>query len=316
MSKQEQQTTKYLKFLNLTKANYKVFSVFFFISSFFWFLNALGKDYSIHVPVTLEYEINRDNQAIVGFHEHEVDMEIYGTGYSLLKYYLFESYFSTKVNVSELRKDSLATNEVVFIETFNALDKVYKGSFKIISVKPTVLTTTVSKIISKKVPVKTNVSLACLENYGIVSPYKIIPNSISIKGPQILLDTIQFVEVEDVELTDLDSDIDLSLEISPIEGVAMKRKSVSFSVKVQEYVRNEIEAPISFVNVSKRDMKKIENTSVVVLYKSLSQEPLQSISVIADFFNANQTEEYIPIKVNLPQGYELISVTPQNISYK
>ena len=308
------------QFLKKVHPNYIVFSLFFAISSFFWVLNALGKTYTLTVPYTIEYQNIPEKFTSVESSQQQIMVEQTGSGYSFLKYYLFDTYFVIPVDVTEFVKDTNKTSHKIKIPTYDFLSKMHTELFEIHSVEPETISNTISKIIQKKVPVRANLSMTCKDNYGFTAPHTLEPDSIELEGAKVVLDTVKYVYTELLEREDLNSSFSVSLNLVPIPGVKFEKSYIQFSSEVDEKLFHIIEVPIDLSSVPEKEQRRISESFVIVSYAIFSSEYDESmdttIKAVASYSKNSKKEKHIPISIqNVPKGITVLSVQPSELTY-
>lgn len=308
------------KFFKKFQINYIAFGIFLGISSFFWLLNALGKIYTLTVPYTVEYQNIPKNFAAVESHQQQIMIDQTASGYSFLKYYLFDTYFVKPIDVSEYVTDTTQKSHKIKISTLEFLSKNHSELFEINSVNPHEITNTISKIVQKKVPVRVNLDINCKDNYGFVSPHLLEPDSITLKGAKIILDTIRYVYTELLERDDLNSSFSTSLHIIPIPGVKFEKSYIKFSSVVDKKLFHIIEVPINMSLVPEKEQRRISESFVIVSYAVFSSDYDKSmdttIKAVATYTQNAKKEKSIPISLqNIPKGITILSVQPSELTY-
>lgn len=303
-------------FLKKIHPNYAVFSVFLGVSTFFWLLNALGKEYTVEMPLNVNFENIPAEYALIQNSQHKVDLTFTGSGYTLIKFYAFPRYFS--IDVDEYEIDSSENSTTITYNTEELFSQSLEGTYRIVKADPETIEITFSKSVEKILPVKTTVQISCDKNHDFKGEYAITPDSIKVSGPSLILDTIHELQVDTIKINDISSNVVESYDVNQIENVTLEKKTIEFSVSVEDIDDFETSIPVSLLNFPKKQFKQYKDLKVEIEYRtveSLGNTKLDTIlQATIDFEKLNEIAQVIPIEVTgLPSRFEIISINPSFI---
>ncbi len=302
-------------FLKRVYPNYMIFMVFLGISTFFWLLNALGKQYEKEIPITIEFTNIPSGYQIVQNVEEKVLTKVYGSGYSLFRYLSLRQYFPVEVDVSEYYKDSSARYFKFEIDSKEKIQESIYGDFEIKRLSVTNIKRTISILDTIKVPVKAFVDISVDTDHDFVDGYTIEPDSITLVGPKLILDTVKFVQTEDIINKDVSSTISSSYKLLPLEKIEFSTEKVHFEAKVDEIEEYDVTIPITLKNFPRSFTKKHESLEVEVEYKTIeSFEDVELDKVItaeANYYNRNKENNTVEIKIyGMPKRFDINALDP------
>jgi len=234
---------------------YVVFLVFVLISAFLWLLNALSERYTTIISHPVLYKNMPSDKILVNDLPSELDLRVSAHGFDLLQELITRSANPISIDVRK------------YIHSGN-IDKhgghkffilTEQGSYDIISqmgkdilvenIEPDSIVFTFSGIVDKKVPVEPNLELSYRRQYQQMKPLRVFPDSVTISGPAVIIDTINKLRTVDLSLDDLNATTQRSLALQPIENVSFSSKRVKVEVYVEQFTEGRLSVPIKLVNV-------------------------------------------------------------------
>jgi hypothetical protein len=307
--------------LRKNRPNYIVFALFFAIASFFWLLNAFSKIYTLTVPYTIEYQNIPKNFTTVKSAQQQIMVTMKGSGYMFLKYYIFDSFFVIPVDSQNFIEDTSKKIHHIEIETQEfAENNISPSATTILSISPEKLENTISVITKEKIPVLANVNILCAKNYSFVDSLDVNPDSIMLEGAKVILDTLQFIETDFFEKTDVTSSFSVSLNIKPVPGIRLYESNVDLEVDVDKKLLHIIEIPIDFNKVPEEERQRISESEVIVSYEIFSSHYKSDIDTtiraVAQYSKQSQKQKTIPVSLsNIPEHVTILSVQPSELQY-
>jgi len=122
------------------------------------------------------------------------------------------------------------------------------GTTSIESVKPEKLDYTFSECVARVVPVKLAGKIIPADNYYLSQTF-IDPAKVTIYLSRSIADSVKFVTTEDLDVTNISDTVTVEAKIKPIKGVNITKKTVKVSFYADILTEEEIDVPITAVNV-------------------------------------------------------------------
>jgi hypothetical protein len=228
-----------------------VFLVCLAISVFVWFLASLSKAYVSEVKFNLVYT-NIPQDRILGKDGiRDIHLRIRARGFDLfsLKYLTIKN--PVKVNLNELyiRTDLVSGNSYFLSnqirqQVLNQLD----ATDQLLAIRPDTIFFRLDQVITMEVPVKVNLSIQFRKQYQLYDSLKITPSTVSIRGPESLIDTIDRLLTVRRNLEGLDKNTDITLALEkPFNNdlVSYSADEVEVIIPVEEFTEAVIERPVT-----------------------------------------------------------------------
>jgi hypothetical protein len=252
----------------------------------------------------------------------KISVRVKAPGFSIIFYNLF--------NFSILDLDASASNskplkdgkEIFWL--MNAKRKkvvnVLGSSMEILDISPSRLSIPAKNKALKRVPIKLQENITLKGEYWFSKPIQLLPDSVTIYGHQLQLDTINHVLTKQLSVSNLSDNKKLTISLEEINGIVRKITSVDVTIAVESFVEEKIMKPISVKNLKKGYSVKFfpENVAVTVRAPRDKYLLLQT-----DFFNAEvdatqMSSENNTLDVlinNLPSSIKLQMVYPERVEY-
>lgn len=296
-----------------------------FLSSLFWLLTSLSKEYTDEIRIPVVYENVPENLLITNNPEEAVSAEVRGFGFDLLWHLMNLETIEIRVpaNPTSLRSVKRNGEELHYMlssERTGKLSKIGDDQLEVLRIWPDTLFLKFKPLYSKKVPVKLDAEINYMKQFGTVSLPVIEPDSITLIGPKEEVSKFALVSTERQTWSDLDES--LTEEVDLILGdesslVKFSSKKVQVTVNVVEFTEGSVTVPLE-VKSPNASSVKVFPSQVEVRY----QAPLSLYDQITEaMFKASvsvdKTNETL-LTVNLeefPAQVRQTRVIPSQVEY-
>ena len=255
-----------MKMINKFRSVYKTrrFNVFIFfvlLALIYSFLSKLTSNYTKVIVFAVKPVDIPSNQVVLDQSIDSIRIELNGYGYNLAKYYMNESIIEISLNDLKKSKSKYQWSKQ---RNFSILESKFGSSISLISISVDEIDFIIEEYESKKVPIKLDLELEYKPGFDSFQEYQLSKDSISITGPNSLIDSIIMIEAQKLELKDLDSDINRKIKIKPSENenVIYSENEIDFYLKVEKFTEESIKVPVTIVNI--KDNMKINYFPKVV----------------------------------------------------
>ncbi len=304
--------------------NKRQHTLLFFItlSTLFWLLIKLSNEYSSVVTYRVIYEKLPVEKLFQNDPPSTIDIRLKATGFKLLQ---------EKINRKKL---SFNLRKVFFKEKYHyyILTQNYKGRVQEQLGDGVLLQSFVKDTVFfelglnkfKKVPVVSNIDVNCKLGFNISNGISLIPDSVVVRGPEIHIDKIKFIETEKEELLNVSENIDKSINLilpEELPKVTFSNEEVQLKARVEKFTEGSFEVPFEIVGIP--DSLKITTypKKVKVVFQiglsNFSKISANSFKVQCDFKeskkrNLNYLEPKIIEKTSIVSS---VKIRPSHIEY-
>ncbi len=284
-----------------------------------WLFMALNKKYVYTSKTVLFYRNFPQKRAFHPLQSDTVDLQVEGTGWQLLFARLRVKPQSIAINLEKLN----TRNYILFTEQLNQVNTQLETSQNIISVRPDTLYFDFTQRTVKKVPLKLISSLTFRKQYGRSGNVEIIPEYITLSGPEDKLRSIKEWPTDTLVLNHLQntSVSRIGVARNRMKNVSIFPTSAEVKVPVDEFTEKTMDLPVKIFNNNeyydaKLYPKKVRITFLVALSK-YQQINETYIDVVVDL-NEWKVNNHNRLRVNIarfPDFCKLISIVPSKVDF-
>ncbi len=302
-----------------------VFFVCLALASFLWFLNALEKHYTDHITVPVKYVNVPKNKDLTGILPDKLDLNVDALGYTLLRYKLRLAFSPLILDVNELSNNYLENR---FLSKYSVSTIAHKEEFakqisneiSIISVRPDSITFRVSRIIEKLVKIHPIVDLNLAKEYILQKQPVAKPESILVRGPVEILDTLTDINTLVVKQEKLSQSVFISTPLFIPSEINSDIKSVSVQIVVEQCTEARFDIPVLVIN--QPDSLQIKTfpskvrISCRVGISEYNRLNSNSFKAIIDYSRRSQTLSKMAVKLEkIPDNVLYVDYSPKEVDF-
>jgi hypothetical protein len=294
-------------FSNQFKEKVFVFLACLALSSLLWFLNALEKHYTDRIFVPVEYTNIPKNKKSSGQLPKKLDMTVDASGYTIFQYKLRLVFNPVLLDVNELT-DNLLANKYISrytISTMNHKAEIAKqigNEVQIISIRPDSINFNMSAVVDRKVKVHPVVKLSFYKEFTLKKSPFTNPDSVWVRGPQNILDTLKAVKTKAYEFNDLSHNLLRNVQLNIAPELICDTKEVLLNIPVEQYTEATFEIPVNVINVPDSLLIKTFPSKIKVScrigiseYNKLNNN---SFKAVINFKKRSQTVSKLSVQLN------------------
>jgi hypothetical protein len=311
-------------FFKLASKNKKLstYAFFIFISFSFWFLSMLSKQHETSLKVPITYT-NFPADKIVSFPISDfVEVRVKAPGFSILFYNIF-NFSKLILNIDNANtKPNKNGSEVFWIMNSKrqSVIEIISSSMEIIDVSPKRLSIFVTEKAKKKVAIKLNQSISLKPEMWLAKPIVLIPDSIIIYGEKQKLDSIEFINSEELLLNEVSKKITSNVSLIIPDQVQSKIMNIEVEIQVEPFVEQLIEYKVQVNNLKKGYTIKLFPDLVQVTLRvpknkySMLQTDFLKLNVDASLISSQNLSLDVEVE-NLPSFVHIQRVYPSKLEF-
>ncbi len=304
----------------------KKLSVFVYcllLSTFFWLLSALSKNYTASFPVKINYTSLSNDFVLTEQPADKVQIELRGSGFHLLAEKLSFNVTELSIDLNSAKPHYIENSYYIKTSDYKSkLSRIIDQDLKLSYLSPDTLYFKTEKRISKVVPVVLDAKLTFKPGFLFRGDIEISPKKVVISGPASALDTVYSVQSERISYLDMEDSISFTVDlVNPFkEKILMNPKSVNVLLPVEKFTEKKITLPIEVIMESENADLKIfpefvELTYLVPLSKyQYLDEKIVYPRVIFNKDKANHKTLKVEVEDAVTFG-ELIKVKPEKVEF-
>lgn len=297
-------------------SSWKVVVLSFLGATTFWFFSALGKQYNSRITYPIEFIYDVDSLIAIKPLSKKVDLEVSGGGWDLLREgYLFGA------DPIKIELDNPASIRFLTRATVLPILTDRLSQFTITYLYTDTLFIDIDRRISKKVNLQIDsLAISMDEDYRIVSPISLSPDTAIIYGPSSFIDTLKAEYSIKLEASSIDKSFDRFVKLGLIEAHQIKSDPATVNVKfeVERFDNLELDAVVEMLNFPADSSVFVFNPSVKVKFvsmRSLDKEYFaEDFKVIVDYALIDKSDSTAPALVIFhPESALEVEVSPDSL---
>lgn len=296
------------------------FLIFFFVSFMLWTLIKLSNTYTDTIKMTVEYTNLADDKILLGNHENIIEAQVKTTGFRMLR----QKFFKSTVDVDLKKVSKVKGTETFYVLSDDAINKHLYQETEILKVSPDTLFLKLGKNKTKEVPVIHQLALTFEKGYNLYDSLRIEPKTITISGPEDIIDSQKVVYTEIKQIEAVNKDIDL--EVKLVKNDSLKRLSYSVSVvkavaKVDKFTEGKLSVPLHVTNLPQGYTIKLFPKEVTVTYTAnvsdFNKITENDFSILCDYKDIQNTDAsfFIPKLGKRPKAVKTYRIDNKKINF-
>ncbi|MBN1989221.1 MAG: YbbR-like domain-containing protein [Bacteroidales bacterium] len=240
---------------NKAKFNQKmaIFGFFLLIATALWYLNKLSHEYT----TTLSYPVRFVNlprgKVLVGDLPKRLDLKVNAYGYTLLRYKMSAALVPVEFSFSEIPLRPIGLSKTkYYVLTSKALghfSSQLSSDIRLDAILPDSLVFEFASTIEKRVKVEPVLKVGFAKQFMLAGTPKITPDSITISGPQSLVDTISAIYTKPIRLDRISKTVTKSVALPTINQIGFSHRKVEVSIAVEKFTEASVKIPVEVINI-------------------------------------------------------------------
>jgi hypothetical protein len=302
-----------------------IFSFFLILSIAFWFMNALSKTYSAIIDYPVRYTDIPAGKVLVGDTPDYLTLRVTTHGYRILRHKLSSRYLpiAFSVNSFALRNFPDSDTNVFYIQTRFArehLSSQMSSEINIQEISPDTLYLRFASVVTKKLPVISNVESEPDRQMIFKDVARTDPDSVLVSGPDYIIDTLQGISTKQKNLGILSKSFEGNIDLQEPEHVSVKHDKVKLSIGIERITEKNLLVPLNIINLPDTiKLKTFPSLIEVNCNVGLSNFPrvqAELFRLVADFNDIEKGEGRLPVSlVKSPEFVRSVSYNPKSVEY-
>ncbi|HKK59841.1 MAG TPA: hypothetical protein VJ937_10200 [Salinivirga sp.] len=252
-NKKEPKIDSWLNQLKNIDRRIPIFLIFIAISAFLWLMNALSKDYITEIDCPVEFYNIPDNYVMIGEIPAEVQLQVSGRGFTLLKYTLGSIALPFNLDLQSYFSGNQEDQENVHFQYYlsskkEQFERFLNDEIKVLDVRPSTLRLHFDKLHKKKIGIKPATNFSWAPQYRQKGNLLTTPDSVIVNGPKTKLDTLDYIKTELIIDEQIKKNKSYTADLIAPEQCNLMRKKVRIDLRTEQFTENTIQVPISITN--------------------------------------------------------------------
>lgn len=300
--------------------------IFFFcllISSFFWLLSALSKDYNDRLYIPLEYEGPSGSFVLTQDPPDKIMVEVRAPGFDLIGEQWSLNRNPLKIDLN--RAKEAYTNNLYYIPTVELRTRLIRAlgaNLNLRYISPDTLYFKTEIRFRKKVPVAFQYQIDFASGYNLRAEPQLDPDSVWVSGPASFVDTIRKVRAQDLVKEQLKDSLTIEQELIPFEnsGVNIDPKRVKILLPVEKFTEKELTLELKQLNrLNDKELRTFPDEVKVSFLVPLSKYEYLDTSVVkaeVELTEADLEKRKLDIELKgLPPFAKLLKMETEEVEF-
>lgn len=303
-----------------TKRRIKIFLIFLLCSLAAWLISKLSDDYTDKASFELTFVNVPDTLLLTGVSKDKINATVRASGWQFLGFN-----FKTKeipIDLSALQFNGgnyFAAQEVYG----NQVTAQLSGSMTLLQMDRDTLFFDFDPIISKVIPVISQLQVDLAQNYLLDGSLEVEPDSVMIRGPSQEIDTVMAIKTTVVTLSDVAENFSRVLSLiksDSLKNTIYVNDEVTVSGRIFRFSEQVIQIPVEVINLPMGTKIRTFPTTVGVLCKAKVAE-LKTLDpndfrIVADFNEAKEDSKFLRLTlVQQPENIPNIQLLDAQIEF-
>lgn len=297
-------------------SSWKVVLLSFFGASTFWFFSALGKQYNTRINYPLEVVFDKDSLVLMQPLLKYVEVDVTGGGWDL-----FKQGFWFGSDPILIEPDNPASIKFLTRPTILPIVSDHLKEFQINFLYTDTLHIDIDRKVSKRVTLDIDsIGISLDENYRIVSPITLQPDTAIIFGPTSYIDTLDIDHIISIESQEVDRNFDRFITLGLPDGfnISSDPGTVQVTFEVERFDRLLIPVKLELLNFPSDSSAFPTSDDIDVnflIQRSLKEDFFaEDFKVILDYDMINKSDSTAPpILMIYPENAIEVEIVPDTV---
>jgi hypothetical protein len=315
---------QYLRIV-LTKIDLKIYAICVVIASFIWLIMTLSDSYTEQIDFPVSYINYPQGMILVNKPTDEISFNVKSQGFELASVAIANR-DSILIDLSTIEYRKTKYGRYVAAIATKVFRYNIMSQLKVDDVgkefKPDSLYLVFDSLISRDIPIKLNHRLVYEKGYNRYGSIKLVPPSIRVKGPAVLIKKLNTIETDSLILDNIDSDVNKRINLLKKSNyLSYSESSIEVNIKTEKYSEFSVWSPITIKsNVPNLKVKtfpsKVKITFAMALpdYKLLNDTSFM-LAVQLDSIDLLQQNKLIIKIEKQPKQIGNIELSSETVDY-
>ena len=300
-----------------SKGRFRFFLFFLLLSFTFWTSTKLSNTYIVEESFSIIW-INIPNGIIPSSENQQMNVSISASGIEILIYRLINKSINISLSQADFSREKGLVDlrgQEIFIQ------KQFFENTKLNILNPLFLEFKFSRLEEKVFTVVPQIEINLRAGYLIDSSLKVIPDSILVRGPKSILDTLNSIQSESIIADDLYENFRKKVSLRSIPEIQLSESKVTVEVAVSRYTEKEFLLNVEVINLPLGTRVKLfppkAKVRVTLPLSLLRTIKASDFNLVVDYNNIfkNAEKKLDLIMIRRPSSVKKVILEPKKVNY-
>ena len=301
------------------KTNFNAFLFFLLLAIVIWIFSQFSKVYNEVIEIPVKYVNAPPDKFITEENPKKLMLQMEATGFKISYFSLFPPTLLIDVSKADLRDEEMV---YVIDEHREEIQSQLGITFDQSQFVNREVRIRFQQRKEKVIPVHSQVQVEFAVGYAAREELKIDPDSITVSGPDNILDTLNQLHTVELDLKDVKRDLQgtVAIDTSDLSKVTLYQKQVKYSLGVEKFTEGSVEIPVDLINVPE-GLNVVIFPKQILLFYQVNLENYSSIlpsdfRVVCDFKELEPGQDFlIPEIVKKPENVTNLRLNEKKIQF-
>lgn len=302
-----------------------IFFVCLVIATVLWFVNVLGKSFETEVSMPINYVNLPKNKVLINAPPSALQVRIEAHGFTLLRNRLRLSLYPVNFNLKTFISHSEGTPDnsnyqLASSKFLNYISKQIGSEITIIDISPDTLYFEFDQVVEQKKAVRADFQMTFANQFFQYDSLLFLPDSVTIRGPKSVLDTMVFVKTEKRRFKGLNVTTKREVSLALDGQLEAFPKKVLVTIPVSVYSEYNDRVPISVKNLPEDvalitfpGMVQVSCQVAVPFYGNINTS---SFIFAVDYNDVLSGKQTLNVElINAPHAIRKLNFSPNEVEY-
>lgn len=278
------------------KTDFNSFLFFLFFAVIIWIFVQFSEVYNQIIEIPVEY-VNVPPDKVIGQENpDELQLRMIENGFRIAWFSLFAPTLS--IDVSEL---NIENEQLVYVidEHRSEIQEQLNINFENSRFLRDAIYIDYQQRKEKSIPVSSRINVNFGAGYAAVGEIRLEPDSITVSGPDNILDTLNQLQTVQLTLNEVKNDLSgsVAVDTSRLGKVHVYQSHVDYYLDVEKFTEGSVEVPVELINVPSDLNVVIFPKEILVFYqvnlKDFNNVRASDFRVVGDFSQVSQNRDFL-----------------------
>jgi hypothetical protein len=305
--------------------NVIVFLIFLIISTGFWFLNALRKDYTATLVYPVKFENIPEDKMLPDDLKKKIFLKVRAGGFVILRYQLSNTFLPLTFDVSEMKSFSSGNEHGVYTITKEGHNRIVgqlSQGMELIEIEPDTLFVPLMERGNAKVPVLIESHLTFEKQFLQSGPVVLNPDSVEIFGPKSIIDTLNYVTTRPLVFESLSDTVATMVNIELPSQIKSPVKRVNAMIPVEPFTELNVSVPLRINGLPDSLRIKTFPSEIQISYRvgiskyeKIDRNMFRAVVDLEKVFEEGGSDRLKVRMERVPDGVESFNFSPIFVEY-
>ncbi len=301
-----------------------VFLVCLMIAVVFWILLSLSNNYPASITFPVSFKHLPKKKVVVNELPQSITLNLSTSGFSILSYYLIGKKDSISIDVSSAMRSSGPFSDALAIPTRKFLPDFKRQlgeDVEITGFSPDTVLLMFMDQVSKRVPVRPDLSFSLVPQFDTVKAPFTIPDSVTISGPPSAIRKIRSIKTVPLVLNGVNASVDQHIAMQQLPLVEVEPATVHLHLPVEKFTEGQqtvdihpMDVPDGYTLRTFPDKVRIRYQVGLSNYSSITSDQFDVVVNAGMLPNARLN--FLPLKlVSKPGTIRSVLMEPMEVEY-